>query len=308
MKAVGTLRGTIKRLEDMLRGLVREHLVQVPADWTDRLNLDRAFVLVNLFRVISVAGINTMVLWAVDFRNAEGHVFLDILFLAGTALYCVLFARGEIWMRSASAAQNATRYIREMFFLVVVLGVIWAALLISMMAVANPAQHALVYAMIVAGMSTAVLVAPLSVAFGFWMPVTGGAFIAMFSNPEFFDPFALVCLVSYSFLTGFCAIYLNNKLTERAISTIRIEEHGEVIKLLLRDFEESASDWLWETNATLQLQPVSARLAQVVHKRPEDVTGTFPAGPAGRCRAVRAPGRLARLSPQKIHRGAFALP
>jgi diguanylate cyclase (GGDEF)-like protein len=69
---------------------------------------------------------------------------------------------------------------------------------------------------------------------------------------------------------------LNNRLTERAISAIRVEENAEVIKLLLRDFEENASDWLWETDAALEMQHVSARLAEVAERPIEKLTGRFP--------------------------------
>jgi diguanylate cyclase (GGDEF)-like protein len=65
-------------------------------------------------------------------------------------------------------------------------------------------------------------------------------------------------------------------MNERAIGAIRLEENTEIIKLLLRDFEESASDWMWETNAAMELQPPSARLVQVSGRPAEALRGTFP--------------------------------
>ncbi len=282
-------------------------VVNVPADIEQRLNIDLASVLANIFRVMSIAGINTMLLWGVDFWNGASHLSLDILFVCGILNYVALFARGEAWLRSDPVGRDAKKYLSDMFWLLVCLGIIWIALLVSMMSIASATQRALVYAMIVAGMSTSVLVAPLSIAFAFWVPVTLGSFISLFVSAQPFDPFALVCLVSYAMLTGFCAIYLNNKLTERAISAIRVEENNEVIKLLLRDFEENASDWLWETNASLELQHVSARLAQVAQKPPEQISGVFPEALLGDITRFeqRAGSPLVKLKRYIADRSAF---
>ncbi len=57
---------------------------------------------------------------------------------------------------------------------------------------------------------------------------------------------------------------------------IRLEEQAEVISLLLRDFEESASDWLWETDANLELKRATERLAEVTRKPRDKLVGLFP--------------------------------
>jgi diguanylate cyclase (GGDEF)-like protein len=245
-------------------------------DVAEKIYPDRAIALANMFRVISVAGINTMLLWAIYFRKAPCGAAMAAMFGAGVINYVVLFYKSHAWLKECPEAQDPVRYLREMFYLLICLGIIWALLIISMMKVASPAQTGLVYAMIVAGMSTSVLVAPLSIAFAFWIPVVVGAFISLFCGLQPFNPFALVCLISYTGLTGFATVYLNNRLTERLINAIRVEENAEVIKLLLRDFEENASDWLWETDARLELQHVSARLAQVAGKSAEALAGPFP--------------------------------
>ncbi|MFY9479022.1 MAG: EAL domain-containing protein [Aquabacterium sp.] len=46
------------------------------------------------------------------------------------------------------------------------------------------------------------------------------------------------------------------------------ERQAQLIDLLLRDFEEHASDWLWETGLLGQLRHVSARQAQALALRP----------------------------------------
>ncbi len=281
--------------------------VRVPPDIAERIYRDRSVVLANMFRVISVAGFNTMLLWAIYFRNAPTWRFLETMFAAGGATYFILFYKSHAWVRHRARLHDPAQYVREMFNLLICLGLIWAILFVSMMQVATAEQTGLVYAMIVAGMSTAVLVSPLSIALAFWVPVTIGATISLFCGAQPFNPFALVCLVSYTGITGYAAIYLNNRLTERAISAIRVEENAEVIKLLLRDFEENASDWLWETDANLEMQHVSARLAQVAGKPSQALEGKFPEVLLGDIvkSGQRASSPLTRLNRYISERSAF---
>ena len=281
--------------------------VHVPQDIAERIYHDRSIVLANMFRVISVAGLNTMLLWAVYFRNAPNRVFLELMFAAGGINYVVLFYKSHLWVQSGAKLHDPAKHVREMFNLLVCLGTIWGILIISMMRVATAIQTGLVYAMIVAGMSTAVLVSPLSIAFAFWVPVTIGSSISLFFGAQPFNPFALVCLISYTGITGYAAIYLNNRLTERAISAIRVAENAELIKLLLRDFEESASDWLWETDANLEMQHVSVRLAQVAGKPVDALAGKFPQALFGDLPAsdVRGGSPLARLNRYISERSPF---
>ncbi len=125
-------------------------------------------------------------------------------------------------------------------------------------------------------LATPVLVSPVSCAFAFWSPISIGICIVMLSSATTSELYALLDLISFIALTAFCILYLNRRLNERAIGAIRLEESSAVIKLLLRDFEENASDWLWETNASLELQQVSQRLAQVAQRPATSIRGVFP--------------------------------
>ncbi len=50
---------------------------------------------------------------------------------------------------------------------------------------------------------------------------------------------------------------------ERLKNQFDLEEQRELVGILLRDFEENASDWLWETDADGRLQRISPRFAEV---------------------------------------------
>ena len=256
-----------------MRSLV---VVRAPEDIVERIYRDRSVEVANIVRVLAAGGISTMLLWAFAFREAPARLFLMPMFGLGCATYGIIFYQSHIWIRGGGRRHDPRRYFRQMFGMLALLGTIWAVLIIAMMRVATAAQTGLVYAMIVAGMSTAVLASPWANAYAFWLPVTAGSAISLFVGAQPFNPFALVCLISYAGITGFAALYLNNRLTERAISAIRVEENAELIKLLLRDFEENASDWLWETDERMHLRHVSPRLAQVAGKPEWALMGEFP--------------------------------
>jgi diguanylate cyclase (GGDEF)-like protein len=141
---------------------------------------------------------------------------------------------------------------------------------------ANGHQQGLIYAICVGLISSSALITPVSAAFAVWVPVTFGALLAVPLASPGFDIFELLCLSGYSTLIAFCILFLNAEFIKRAQGVVQLEESNEVIRLLLRDFEENASDWLWETNGELELQRVSKRLMEVSRKSQEELRGKFP--------------------------------
>jgi diguanylate cyclase (GGDEF)-like protein len=56
---------------------------------------------------------------------------------------------------------------------------------------------------------------------------------------------------------------------------LKLEAQSEVIGLLLNDFQENASDWLWETDANGTLTRVSDRFADAAEKTPSEIQGAL---------------------------------
>ncbi len=284
--------------------------VPVPPDIASRLDREQADVLAYLLCVMAIIGINTVGLLGADLalhRPAPALVMPFVLVGAIVCGYVALILRSRHWLVWRNSAKPASAFFRDTVMLIFLLGLLWALLFIRTMGIATPSQRSLLYAIIVACMSTAALVAPRKTAFAFWTPVSVGGLAALLFNPTAYDPFALICLMGYAALTAFCIVYLNKKLTERGVNAIRVEQNAEVIKLLLRDFEESASDWLWETNAALELQRISPRLAQVARKPAAALAGRFPNALLGDLARLdlRAGTPLAKLNRYIAERSAF---
>jgi diguanylate cyclase (GGDEF)-like protein len=54
---------------------------------------------------------------------------------------------------------------------------------------------------------------------------------------------------------------------------IALEEREQTVSLLLREYESSDADWLWQTNAQLCFQNVSARFARAIGRTMEEIEG-----------------------------------
>ncbi len=243
-----------------------------------RLHVEQASILAHLLPIMCGVGISSMSLLFLD-------LFISRVAMPGYLIVlacCIIFVYTSLsWnafqcLRNTGKSTYAQGFIRNVAMLCAVLGILWGLTAIEVMRIGDVAQRGLVYAIMIGCISTPVMVPPAKVGFSFWVPVTLGSFISLLCVSGGIDFFAVACLIGYSSLTGFSIIYLNRKLTERALNAVRLEENAEVIKLLLRDFEENASDWLWETDSKLILQDVSARLAEVAGKPREALTGRFP--------------------------------
>ncbi len=107
----------------------------------------------------------------------------------------------------------------------------------------------------------------------FVSPLIVACFIAIYLPGDIFFVFIAVLLVVYGTFIISSIAYLHRLFMERLLQQLQLEEQGEIIRLLLCDFDQSASDWLWETNADGQLQNVSPRFAQVLNGDPAELEG-----------------------------------
>jgi diguanylate cyclase (GGDEF)-like protein len=299
--------GFVRELSFRLSGLKRIATgVAPPPELAERLLLDQATDFSYVMSAISLLGLSTISLLLLDFRHSRNAGTHELAMLAISLNYLAILFRTQGWLRrSLSVEQDAKAYIKQMSRLLVLLGVFWAIMLFILMQQKNTGQLCLLYGIFVGCLATPVMVSPVSCALSYWTPVAIGTLVSGFFATTI-EPFAFTNLVSFIFLSGFCIFYLNRRMNERAIGAIRLEENAAVIKLLLRDFEESASDWLWETNEQLQLEPVSQRLAQVARRPVESFAGAFPAALLGVTAQEAKPGTaMERLNRAIAERSPF---
>ena len=137
-------------------------------------------------------------------------------------------------------------------------GLLWVALILVM--TDRPLQGFLAPILIYGGLLIApcragalLYTAIVTVADIAWMPILPGG------------DHRLQGLVGICGLTA-CAmiVWQHAAFVRRIRNEMDIEEKGEIIGLLLHDFEEQGSDWLWETDAELHLRAPSDRLLGIL--------------------------------------------
>ncbi|HWH18139.1 MAG TPA: EAL domain-containing protein [Allosphingosinicella sp.] len=101
--------------------------------------------------------------------------------------------------------------------------------------------------------------------------VLGGAASNMLAS----GPSQLMAIVGPIYVGALCLTILANgrAFMRRKCIELALEERSETVSLLLREYENSGADWLWQTNSQLCLQNVSSRFARAVGRRADELEG-----------------------------------
>jgi diguanylate cyclase (GGDEF)-like protein/PAS domain S-box-containing protein len=265
----------VRSIGDILAGLRRDlSLSAMPPHLAEGIRIQQLNRLAFFNRIMPLTGINTLlfVVWACW---DEGRPNLLLFTLVGiVSLYILLMARASRWQREAEPGRAAERHLRSFNTLFVPLGVFWGILLVGLVPGGDAAQRSLLHGIAVGVVSSAALNVPVSAVFAFGLPVTIGAFGSVIATNEWESLPTAACLLGYVALTLAYALYSNRTFIDRIRNEIRLKEQAEVIGLLLRDFVENSSDWLWETDDQLRLKGISDRMAQVMGAAVQELCGS----------------------------------
>ncbi|MFK5980198.1 MAG: EAL domain-containing protein [Rhizobiaceae bacterium] len=101
-------------------------------------------------------------------------------------------------------------------------------------------------------------------AISFVMPAAIGTLIGVLLGPNSFHAFSISVLIgSYVILIPFIAIRLARNLCHHIVTEMVMREQQNTIGLLLREYEENANDWVWETGKNGRIQNASPRFVDV---------------------------------------------
>jgi diguanylate cyclase (GGDEF)-like protein len=95
------------------------------------------------------------------------------------------------------------------------------------------------------------------------LPIVVQSFFTLAATGELFSIYVAVMEVLYALFMSFLTLFLSSLVKKRVLAQCNLEREQALTNLLLNDFEESANDWLWETDVDLRLRHVSDRLSQV---------------------------------------------
>ena len=201
------------------------------------------------------------------FWQHEGKVSFQLSGIGILSSYISLIIIGSHWIKLADRFIHYRKYVIALGIVRFCLGSSWASTLFTGMMIGSQSQQSLMYGVGIALMSTTLFGGSVFFSLTFWVPVTAGFFIALLVLHGLQDVASLICLCGYAVLTLMSIITLSRKTLEMGLNAVRLARSNEAVGILLREYEDHSSDWLWETDASLLLQQPSKRFISVAGQR-----------------------------------------
>jgi diguanylate cyclase (GGDEF)-like protein/PAS domain S-box-containing protein len=202
------------------------------------------------------------------------------VFLIAWAVLIALAAAASLWSwrrtrqnRPKGASSRATKRI---VLHAAVLGAIWGAAPLVLLPVADPMGQLILVGLIVGMISggafclSTVPKAGLAYTWTIVLAMESAFFLAGYRV----FVFAALLLLLYAVFISRHLVAHGTLFVGHLRDELRLEAQRELIGLLLNDFQEHASDWLWETDANGILTHVSDRLAEAAGKTSSEIHGT----------------------------------
>lgn len=214
---------------------------------------------------IAACGTNAIVLVMADFRHQLG--------LIGAMVGGGIVLTYATWVALVFLVRNGPAFIRISVALLFVLGALWGTMVYHLSVVAIGQQSNVVVTLALGLVSTPMLSAPFSIAFAFWLPVAIGCAAAIALGLHGADPYNTATIIGYEILVLVGIVVINRTLLQLSIARVELRMQNETVGLLLKDYEENAADWLWETDAQHRLRRITARFAQVLRLPATELEG-----------------------------------
>ena len=208
---------------------------------------------------VSVVQVITFLFWRTASQAYLVTMDALILVFAAVALERCWRWRSREKPREIRRAAETRMTILAFFY-----GSLLASIPVMLFVAANPQERLLIASccagLIATGMSLAVMP---RAAIAYSAPIVVGSYAALALTGEPFYLYVGTLLTFYAAFIFFTIVHMSRLVIVRVMAQADLERQQELTNLLLNDFEENASDWLWETDAALRLHHVSARLVEV---------------------------------------------
>ncbi|PZQ43791.1 MAG: GGDEF domain-containing protein, partial [Phenylobacterium zucineum] len=239
----------------------------VPEAMAGRVRMEQVQSILRMTPVMMSA--NIVIALLVNLAGLTGpHRVILTVWAALVISYALLGLRGWYAARRLKSAKSAVsaRGARRIVIQAGLLGLLWSVLPVLTMPKAQGFSGAMpmLVASVLAGMigcgGFAMLTLP-AAAIAYSTPMVIGALWALATSH---DPilYALGGLLIFCHLVVSVSCLSHAKIfVERLVAADELEQQRQVVSLLLSDFEEGASDWLWEVDASGAMTYVSDRMA-----------------------------------------------
>ncbi|MEO9190921.1 MAG: EAL domain-containing protein, partial [Acetobacteraceae bacterium] len=249
------------RLTEALRLLRPERVLEYSREVT----AEQAWLLSRTCFVYAVFGTTSVALITADFWGQMGCVGI-----AAAALMPILYGLLLLQVRTLHRSDDTSQFLRSALALLIFVGLDWGLLIYLLGMNSNSAQRSLLAAVMVGLVSTPIITVPFSAALAFLIPCGVASVVTLGFILRPVDPYLFLCFTGYLSFVYVSTVLLNRSSLERAATRIRLQHQNEVISLFLRDYQENATDWLWETDRELRFQNISPRFAVALKAVPTD--------------------------------------
>ena len=224
--------------------------------------IDALFKLAPFSAFISLSVIPV---FASAFWTAENSTYLTVVTTLVGAIAVLMLSMCWYWMTLPKATAHLPNQAeRIVAFVAGVLGLLLATMPATLFAPADLDQRLLIACTAAGLIATGIVFAPVPwAAFLYSGFIVAGSFIGLASTGQQFYYIIAMLLTFYAvFILGMIALF-HRLMIKLALDQAKIDKQRQVISLLLYDFEEGSSDWLWETNAKHVFHHTSGRFAEV---------------------------------------------
>jgi diguanylate cyclase (GGDEF)-like protein len=231
----------------------------------DRLRVALVDAAVRLAPISAIASAAAILVVVVSFWPGGHHVYLCSLLIAIEVVVAAILFGARRWKFAMPQKSVAPYAVKVATACGGALGILWASMPIVLFATSGARSQLLVIGTITGLICTGVVVAPVArAALAFILPIIAGLFVVLAETGDAFFLFVGTLLSSYAIFACLSVIYLSWLFRERFTEQLQMEEQADTIRLLLWDFERTASDWLWQADHNGRLRRVSAQFAGAI--------------------------------------------
>jgi signal transduction histidine kinase/CheY-like chemotaxis protein len=210
---------------------------------------------VNLINVSIIVGL---------FWDSGENAFLA---LWAMAIAGVVSLAARSWMRSGGGRPNGAslRAMQSITLQAFLLAAVWGALPLALFPRVGPTGQmiiACVMAGIIAGGAFTLSTVPRAGLVYIWTMTCASAASLSLADGEV-HVFTAIFLLLFAAFMARNVVSHGNLFLENLQAQLKLERQTEIISLLLKEFQENASDWLWQTDAEGRLIYVPERFVEV---------------------------------------------
>ena len=235
---------------------------------SQELKAEQSAILARTTFFFAILGLGSVSLFSFDFR-AQFNGFMLLACGWITLSYVAWVGASISWIHS----RDHDRFLVLSTYLVIGIGASWGLLVNLFSFVATDGQKGTLIGLIMALVSTPMLGVPVSVGLGFWVPIATFCTLAILYTLEPIHAGAVASFVGFLLFSLVGMLFLNKTILERSIGRINLQHQHRTLSIFLREYEQNASDWLWETDTEGRLHNISPRMSEVLGRSIEALQG-----------------------------------